>query len=330
MRRSRSATLASLHQQPAKPTKDTTASSNRQHESLLTLGNSFRISFAAIRRAGSCGRPLFSYGCRVRGILRNNFILIAETGTGVNVKCQRLSFAGPTWAPYACEDNPRHLAIHSVSREHRERLNGHRGCVVWLTGLSGSGKSTIANLLDHKLVQAGVHSFAIDGDNVRHGLNASPAMLAPDHGEAFAKRFGLGFSAEDREENIRRIGAVADLFAHAGIIALTAFISPYRHDRDAIRKRVESSGRPGEFIEIFVDAPLDVCESRDPKGLYKKARAGEIKGFTGIDDPYEPPLRPELRLDAADRTAEELANQVLAYLRAKGKVGDPDLQRKVA
>lgn len=177
----------------------------------------------------------------------------------------------------------------SVTREDRERLNGQRGCVVWLTGLSGSGKSTIANLLDHNLARAGIRSFVLDGDNVRHGLNASPAMLVADHGEAFAKRFGLGFSAEDREENIRRIGAVAELFAHAGIIALTAFISPYRHDRDAIRKRLDRSGQQGEFIEVFVDAPLDVCESRDPKGLYKKARAGEIKGFTGIDDPYQPP-----------------------------------------
>ncbi len=227
---------------------------------------------------------------------------------------------------------PIHVTWHtqSVSREHRERLNGHHGCVVWLTGLSGSGKSTIANLLDHKLIQANVHSFVLDGDNVRHGLNASPAMLAAEHGEAFANRFGLGFSAQDREENIRRIGAVAELFSHAGVIALTAFISPYRHDRDAIRKRVEGSGRTGEFIEIFVDAPLDVCESRDPKGLYKKARAGEIKGFTGIDAPYEPPLNPELRLDAAKRTAEELADQVLDYLRSLGTLSNLDLRRKVA
>lgn len=225
-----------------------------------------------------------------------------------------------------------HVTWHnqSVSREHRERLNGHQGCVVWLTGLSGSGKSTIANLLDHKLTHANAHSFVLDGDNVRHGLNAGPAMLAAEHGEAFANRFGLGFSAEDREENVRRIGAVAELFANAGIIALTAFISPYRHDRDAIRGRVQGSGRKGEFIEIFVDAPLDVCESRDPKGLYKKARAGEIKGFTGIDAPYEPPLKPELRLDASNRTAEELADQVLAYLRAKGKLVAPASQRKVA
>lgn len=203
---------------------------------------------------------------------------------------------------------------HSVSREERERLNGHKGCVLWFTGLSGSGKSTVANLVDHRLHAMGFHSFVLDGDNIRHGLNASPAMLKERHGEEFAKRFGLGFSAQDREENIRRIGAVAKLFCDAGIIAITAFISPYRIDRD----RVRATMNPGDFIEIFVDAPLEVCESRDPKGLYKKARAGEIKGFTGIDDPYEPPLQPEIRLDAANHTPEELVDVVLSYLREKG------------
>jgi adenylylsulfate kinase len=209
---------------------------------------------------------------------------------------------------------------HSVSREGREQLTGQHGCVIWLTGLSGSGKSTIANLLDHMLHSAGVHSFVLDGDNIRHGLNASPGMLSYEHGEAFAKRFGLGFSAEDREENIRRIGAVAELFASAGIIAVTAFISPYRSDRRAVRKLVEDNGRPDDFIEVFVDAPLDVCESRDPKGLYKKARAGEIKAFTGIDDPYEEPEEPELHLDTAGQPAEVTAEQVVAYLRSKGKI----------
>jgi adenylylsulfate kinase len=199
-------------------------------------------------------------------------------------------------------------------------LTGQHGCVIWLTGLSGSGKSTIANLLDHMLHRAGVHSFVLDGDNIRHGLNASPGMLAFEHGEAFAQRFGLGFSAEDREENIRRIGAVAELFASAGIIAITAFISPYRRDRRAVRKLVEDNGRPDDFIEVFVDAPLDVCESRDPKGLYKKARAGEIKAFTGIDDPYEEPEQPELHLDTAGQSPEIAAEQVVAYLRSQGKI----------
>lgn len=208
---------------------------------------------------------------------------------------------------------------HAVSREDRERLNGHRGCVVWFTGFSGCGKSTVANAVDRALCEQGVHGFLLDGDNVRHGLNASPAMLMP-HGESFARRFGLGFSAEDREENIRRIGAVADLFASAGLVTLTAFVSPYRRDRDAVRQRVEAGCGPGRFIEVFVDTPLEICEQRDPKGLYKKARAGELKGMTGIDDPYEPPLRPELRLDGGQRSPQELAADVIAHLQAAGLV----------
>jgi len=207
---------------------------------------------------------------------------------------------------------------HAVSREDRERLNGHQGCVVWFTGLSGCGKSTIANLVDRRLYEAGVHSFLLDGDNVRHGLNASPTMLAP-FGEAYARRFGLTFAAEDRKENIRRIGAVADLFASAGLVTLAAFVSPYRADRDAVRDKVTAS-RPGSFVEVFVDAPLAVCEARDPKGLYKKARAGELSQFTGIDDPYEPPLSPEIRLDAAGDAPEVLADQVLAFLRTSQKI----------
>jgi adenylylsulfate kinase len=206
---------------------------------------------------------------------------------------------------------------HSVSRPQRERLNGHRGCVVWLTGLSGCGKSTIANLVDHKLHQRGVHSFVLDGDNIRHGLNAGPQMLA-SYGEVFARRFGLGFSSEDRKENLRRIGAVAELFATAGLVTLTAFVSPYREDRQFIRQQVESTGRVGDFVEVFVDAPLEVCESRDPKGLYKKARAGEIRHFTGIDDPYEPPLEPELHLKTDTKAADQLADELIAYLESQG------------
>jgi adenylylsulfate kinase len=202
----------------------------------------------------------------------------------------------------------------SVSREMREKSNGHSGCVIWFTGLSGSGKSTVANTLDHMLHQTGLKSVVLDGDNVRHGLNAGPGMLKDTHGEEFSNRFGLGFSAIDREENIRRIGAVAEIFAQTGIIALTAFISPYRIDRDKVR----NSLKQGEFIEVFVDAPLEVCEQRDPKGLYKKARAGEIKGFTGIDDPYEEPLAPELVLSAAEKTPDILAGEIISYLEAKG------------
>ena len=202
----------------------------------------------------------------------------------------------------------------SVSRDMREKKNGHKGCVVWFTGLSGSGKSTVANTLDHKLHQVGQKSVVLDGDNVRHGLNAGPGMLNKTHGEEFSKRFGLGFSATDREENIRRIGAVAEIFTQTGIIALTAFISPYRVDRDKVRNTLKE----GEFIEVFVDAPIEVCEQRDPKGLYKKARAGEIKGFTGIDDPYEEPLDPELILLAAEKTPDILADEVISFLQNKG------------
>ena len=205
---------------------------------------------------------------------------------------------------------------HAIGRAQRESLHGHRGCVVWFTGLSGCGKSTIANLVDGRLHALGVHSYVLDGDNVRHGLNATPQMLAPAFGEEFAQRFGLGFSPADRTENIRRIGAVAKLFCDAGIVTLTAFVSPYRSDRDAVRASLE----PGDFVEVFVDAPLELCEQRDPKGLYKQARAGQIKHFTGIDDPYEPPREPEIVLDSAGHTADVLANQVVDYLRASRKI----------
>jgi adenylylsulfate kinase len=206
---------------------------------------------------------------------------------------------------------------HSVTRQAREKKNAHKGCVIWFTGLSGSGKSTVANTLDHKLHQADIQSVVLDGDNVRHGLNAGPGMLKGTHGDEFSKRFGLGFSAIDREENIRRIGAVAEIFAQTGVIALTAFISPYRLDRDRVRDTLKD----GEFIEVFVDTPIEVCEQRDPKGLYKKARAGEIKGFTGIDDPYEAPLNPELVLFAAEKTPDILADEIIVYLKDKNIIG---------
>ena len=205
---------------------------------------------------------------------------------------------------------------HAVSRADREQTAGHKGCVLWFTGLSGCGKSTLANAVDHRLNARGIRSFVLDGDNVRLGLNAAPALLEPRHGAAFAKRFGLGFSPLDREENIRRIGAVAELFAQAGVIALTAFISPYRRDRDAVRAML----REGDFVEIHVKAALEVCEGRDPKGLYKKARAGEIKGFTGIDDPYEEPLAAELIVDSAAHPPEQLADEVIGWLERAGKI----------
>ncbi len=184
-----------------------------------------------------------------------------------------------------------------VSKTERRGLNGHKGAVLWFTGLSACGKSTVANTVDHKLHSNGKHTYVLDGDNIRHGLNKN-----------------LGFSAEDRTENIRRIGEVARLFCDAGFVTLTAFISPYKADRDNVRELLE----PGEFIEIFVDASLATCEARDPKGLYKKARAGEIKGFTGIDDPYEAPENPEITLDADNKGIDELADEVIAYLESNG------------
>jgi len=218
-----------------------------------------------------------------------------------------------------------HWHRHAVSRQQREKLNAHAGCVVWFTGLSACGKSTVANLVDHNLHLMGVRSFVLDGDNIRHRLNAGPAMLKQEHGEQFARRFGLGFSAQDREENIRRIGAVAKLFCDAGIIAITAFISPYRLDRDRVRASLEE----GDFVEVFVDAPLEVCEARDPKGMYKRARAGEIKGFTGIDDTYEPPKSPELVLDAASKSPQTLAEEVIGYLASSGKISQKTSQFRV-
>ena len=189
---------------------------------------------------------------------------------------------------------------HQVSKEDRAALNGHRGAVLWFTGLSACGKSTVANTVDHLLHTKGKRTYVLDGDNVRHGLNKD-----------------LRFSAEDRAENIRRIGEVAKLFAEAGNITLTAFISPYRADRDAARALLGD----GEFIEVYVNASLETCEKRDPKGLYKKARAGEIKGFTGIDDPYEAPEKAELVLDADNKSIDELAEEVVAYLEAGGYLG---------
>ncbi|WP_373139526.1 adenylyl-sulfate kinase [Mycobacterium marinum] len=203
-----------------------------------------------------------------------------------------------------------------VTRRDRERLNGHRGCVLWFTGLSASGKSTVANLVDQKLYERAVRSYLLDGDNVRHGLNAGPDVLEEGHGEGFARRFGLGFSAEDREENIRRIGAVAKLFCDAAIVALTAFISPYRRDRDAVRATLSAN----DFMEIFVDTPIEICERRDPKWLYRKVRAGQIKGFTGVDSPYEVPLNPELRLNGGKRDADSLAIEVVSHLESMGVI----------
>ncbi|MCA9083550.1 MAG: adenylyl-sulfate kinase [Planctomycetaceae bacterium] len=186
---------------------------------------------------------------------------------------------------------------HNVTSEERQKLNGHRGAVLWFTGLSGCGKSTIANAVDRILHDKGVHTYVLDGDNIRMGLNKN-----------------LGFSPEDRTENIRRIGEVAKLFCDAGVIVLTAFISPYKDDRGQVRAILKD----GQFQEVYVNASLETCEGRDPKGLYKKARAGEIKGFTGIDAPYEAPEAAEIELDSDSKGIEELANEVIAHLEKIG------------
>jgi adenylylsulfate kinase len=178
-------------------------------------------------------------------------------------------------------------------------MNGHRSVVVWFTGLSGSGKSTIAHEVESQLFERGCRTYVLDGDNIRHGLNKN-----------------LGFSPEDRGENIRRVAEVANLFVQAGVIALTAFISPYRADRDNARKIAG-----GDFVEVYVKCDIDVCEARDTKGLYKKARAGEVKEFTGISAPYEEPLHPELVLDTAKETLAESAAKVIEVLKARGVIG---------
>jgi adenylylsulfate kinase len=194
----------------------------------------------------------------------------------------------------------------AVSRDAREAALGQKGAVLWFTGLSGSGKSTVAYTLEHALQERGKHAFVLDGDNIRHGLNKN-----------------LGFTAADRAENIRRIGEVSKLFTDAGMLTLVSFISPYRAERDAVRARVGD-----RFIEVYMRIPLAVCEERDPKGLYKAARAGKIKGFTGIDDPYEEPLTPELAItvagdDGVMATPQAMAAEILNYLEAKGFLRGP-------
>jgi adenylylsulfate kinase len=190
----------------------------------------------------------------------------------------------------------------TVSRGDRERLLGQRGVTVWLTGLSAAGKSTIAVILERMLLERGRHAYRLDGDNVRHGLNKN-----------------LGFSAEDRAENIRRIGEVAKLFTDAGVIVIASFISPYRADRDAVRALMA----PGDFIEVYVKVSIEAAERRDPKGLYKKARAGEIRGFTGIDDPYEAPERAEVVLDTEAHGPEDCAREIARYLEDNGYFARP-------
>ena len=186
-----------------------------------------------------------------------------------------------------------------IYRTDRERLNQHKGGIVWFTGLSGSGKSTLAHAVEHRLFEQGARTYVLDGDNVRQGLCKD-----------------LGFSDADRTENIRRIGEVSKLMMEAGLIVLTAFISPFRKDRQIVRELV----KPGDFIEIFCRASLNVCEERDPKGLYKKARAGLIPEFTGINSPYEEPVNPEMIIDTDKSGIEECISVVIEYLKSRGRL----------
>ena len=204
----------------------------------------------------------------------------------------------------AVEPKSRNITWHAgrVTRQQRCDVLGHHPALIWLTGLSGSGKSSIALAVEEALVAKGVHSYRLDGDNARFGLNKD-----------------LGFSPEDRSENIRRIGEVAKLFVDAGSIVVTAFISPYRADRAMVRA---SQAHPSDFIEVHVSCPLDICEQRDPKGLYKRARAGEIKNFTGISAPYEAPENPEFVVHTGDQTLEESVSSLLNFLATRGLIPD--------
>lgn len=193
----------------------------------------------------------------------------------------------------------------NITRGDRERVHGHRGATIWFTGLSASGKSTLARALEERLFEMGCRVYVLDGDNVRHGLNRD-----------------LGFSHEDRTENIRRVGEVAKLFTDYGAFCITAFISPYQEDRDGVRAIMLED----DFIEVFVEAPLDVCEERDPKGLYRRARAGEIPDFTGISAPYEEPEDPEFTVHTAQHSVKECVDQIIQYLKESGHLNGEQFQ----
>ncbi|KAK4416333.1 Adenylyl-sulfate kinase, chloroplastic [Sesamum alatum] len=236
-------------------------------------------------------------GSRVLGPVK---VMEASTGDVLTKNCG--SFSGKNKVEITTVGDSSNIVWHksSVEKSDREELLNQKGCVIWITGLSGSGKSTLACALSHALHARGKLSYILDGDNCRRGLNSD-----------------LSFKAEDRAENIRRIGEVAKLFADSGVICIASLISPYRKDRDACRALLPG----GDFIEVYMDVSLQLCETRDPKGLYKLARAGKIKGFTGVDDPYEPPLNSEIVLSQREKMCDSpsaLAEIVISYLERKG------------
>ena len=245
----------------------------------------------SMREMGTVG------GASVAGAKEGGSDIVAERFSGGTAPLNRTSGSADGVEAARARDLVWHEG--EVSRQDREQRNGHRAVVYWFTGLSGSGKSTIARAWEQKLFAQGRQVVVLDGDNVRHGLNKD-----------------LGFSPEDRTENIRRIGEVAALFTEAGVVNVTAFISPYRADRDLVREIMKD----GDFIEVLVNCDLDECERRDPKGLYKKARAGEIPEFTGISAPYEAPDNPELAINTTQQTAEESTAEILAYLESKSYI----------
>jgi bifunctional enzyme CysN/CysC len=245
----------------------------------LTLRTKRPVAFDIHTEIVATGRFVIVDGFEVAGggiILANQY---PRRTAGAHIKSEHIYWSGG-----------------KVTAAQRARRNGHPGCILWLTGLSGAGKSTIATELERELFNMGKQAYVLDGDNVRHGLCSD-----------------LAFTPHDRRENIRRVGEVAKLFADAGLVVITAFIAPYRADRDLVRKLVS----PGTFIEVFVNAPLEVCEQRDPKGLYVKARAHELKEFTGVSAPYEPPLQPEIELRTDKLTVAESVARILEYLQVQ-------------
>ncbi|KAI3462685.1 hypothetical protein Pfo_019348 [Paulownia fortunei] len=278
----------------AKSTPSKAAVFRSRVKKLEICGGATRSSFLAPIKAMEASETTTHANCQAKQSRRNS------TGDVLTNDCG--GFSGKSTLQMSTVGNSSNIVWHkcSVEKSDRQELLNQKGCVIWITGLSGSGKSTLACALSRALHARGKLTYILDGDNCRHGLNRD-----------------LSFKAEDRAENIRRIGEVAKLFADAGVICIASLISPFRTERDACRDLLPE----GDFIEVYMDVPLQVCETRDPKGLYKLARAGKIKGFTGVDDPYEPPLNCEIELHQREGICDsptDLAEKVISYLERKG------------